>query len=62
MTTIIAPNGDAVGSTFVKPEEYASEARRRGWVATVAGDRVYIHPGFKLAAHIEAAEREAGLR
>lgn len=62
MTTIIAPNGDAVGSTFVKPEEYAADARKRGWLAQVAGNRVYIRPGFKLAAHIEAAEREAGLR
>ena len=44
MTTIIAPNGDAVGGTFVKPEEYAAEARRRGWQATVLGNKVYLQP------------------
>lgn len=61
MTTIIAPNGDAVGTTFQKPDEVARNARARGWVATVYGERVYIQPSKPLAAHIEQAERQAGI-
>lgn len=56
MTTIIAPSGEAVGTTFCKPEEYAADARRRGWLAAVHGERVYLQPGKVLAAHIRAAE------
>jgi len=59
MTTIIAPNGDSVGSTFLKPEEYAADARRRGWEAMVQGNRVYLIPGKMLAAHIRQAEEQA---
>lgn len=56
MTTIIAPNGDVVGSTFVSPEEYAADAQRRGWIASVLGDRVYLRPGKMLSDHVAEAQ------
>jgi hypothetical protein len=61
MTTIIAPNGDSVGTTFQTPDEYATEARRRGWIATVLGSYVYLRPGKMLSDHIEEAKRSVGL-
>ena len=60
MTIIIAPNGNIVGSTFEEPQTYAASARDRGWKVRVVGDRVYLRPGVKLAAHIREAEQAVG--
>lgn len=62
MTTIIAPTGEAIGSTMMNAADYAASMRRKGWEASVLGDRVYVIPGKQLAERIAAAERQAGLR
>lgn len=59
MTTIISPSGEAVGTTFSTPEEYAARARRVGWTAFVMGERVYLHLNSKLEQKVEQAERQA---
>lgn len=61
MTTIIAPNGDSLGSTFIDADEYAIQMRRKGWIATVLGDKVYAKPGKLLAAHMRQAVEQAGI-
>ena len=59
MTTIIAPSGEAVGSTFLKPKDYAAQAQRRGWEVAIVGERVYLAMSKKFEAHLAQAMEQA---